>query len=125
MAGCTILIVDDDASQRLLLEQVLVGLQTRCAIVVAASAAEALEAVAAQAITLLITDYQMPEMTGLDLVAVLRKQNIRLPVIMISAYSRDDLRDSARRLAVDHFLVKPFSIDQLRHVAGMLLGEAA
>lgn len=125
VASCTILIVDDEANQRLFLEQALVSLHAKCAIIQAASAAEALEALASQVITLLITDYYMPLMTGIDLVAALRMQNNQVPVIMVSAYSLDDLQDSARRLSIDHFLVKPFSLDHLRHAASTLLSRAA
>jgi len=123
LATQTILIVDDETNQRLLLGQALATLELNCRIAYAASAAEALGCLAGGPVSLVITDYQMPAMTGLDLVATMRAEHDATPVIMISAYNLEDVQTIAQALQVEHFLVKPFPIERLRRLALALLSD--
>jgi CheY-like chemotaxis protein len=52
----------------------------------ASSAADALDCFAAQKFDLVVTDYKMPRMDGLELIERLRKQRADLPVILISGF---------------------------------------
>lgn len=125
LAAQTILIVDDEANQRLLLGEALSTLGTNCQVLRAASAAEALGYLAREAVSLLITDYQMPAMTGLELVASLRARESLTPVILISAYNLDEVQALARALQIEHVLVKPFPIQYLRRLAGAMLSSSS
>lgn len=56
---------------------------------------------------LIITDVKMPIMTGLEMIAEIRKEDGETPVIVITAYSDIDNMRSAIDLNVDRFLAKP------------------
>ena len=60
---------------------------------------------------MLITDVEMPSMTGPDLADLLRKHFPGLPVLFISGYTR--LMDEDAALEEEWFLTKPFSVDVL------------
>jgi two-component system response regulator YesN len=117
MTPRTILIVDDEANQRLMVEQALRALAFDWNISTAASGQEALEALALNAPDLIITDYHMPVMNGLDLIARVRERQIPSRIILITAYSSPELYDAAQRLQVDHYLTKPVPLTLLRRLA--------
>lgn len=79
-----ILLVDDNAHGLAARKNVLeeLGHQT----VTASSGVEALEYIATQKFTLVVTDYKMPRMDGLELIVRLRKHSPGLPVILISGF---------------------------------------
>lgn len=112
LAALDILIVDDDAPMRAVIERALRaagGARIRAA----ESAPHALAQLASQAADLIITDHQMPEMAGLEFVAALRA-DARLKharVLMISGYA--EIANNAP--GVDAVLIKPIE-------AGALLG---
>jgi len=79
-----ILLVDDNLSGLAARKAVLdeLGHKTRCV----SSAAEALELLAAQKFDLVVTDYKMPKMDGLELIRRIRKQEIQVPVVLLSGF---------------------------------------
>jgi len=121
MSPYSILIVDDEANQRLMLEQALRSLAYNWVISTAASGQEALEAIAVSAPDLIITDYNMPAMNGLDLIARVRERRLLARIILITAYSSSELYDAAQRLQIDHCLTKPVTLTLLRHLATSVL----
>jgi FixJ family two-component response regulator len=104
-----IAIVDDDESVRNAVHGVLksVGMTARTF----ASAEEFL--LAGQRSACLITDIQMPGMTGLELQAKLAEANNRIPVIFITAYGSAKTRTRAMGAGAVAFLEKPFDDDVL------------
>jgi two-component system, response regulator YesN len=125
MTPRSILIVDDEANQRLMVEQALRSLAFDCLISTAASGQEALESLALHLPDLIITDYHMPNMNGLDLIARVRERHIPSRIILITAYSSPELYDAAQRLQVDHYLTKPVPLTLLRSIAAGALDAAA
>ena len=123
MTARSILIVDDEANQRLMLEQALRTLADDWLISTAASGPEALEVLALQAPDLIITDYHMPMMNGLELIAQVRDRHVLSRVILITAYSSPELYDAAQRLNVDHYLTKPVPLTLLRRLASAALEQ--
>ena len=121
MAPHCILIVDDEANQRLMLEQALRALTCDWIISTAASGQEALESLAIRAPDLIITDYHMPAMNGLDLIARVRDRHALTRIILITAYSSPELCDAAQRLNVDHCLTKPVTLTLLRRLTTAVL----
>jgi CheY-like chemotaxis protein len=79
-----ILLVDDNANGLSARKSVLEELGHR--IVTAASGADALEQFDSHKFDLVVTDYKMPRMDGLELISRLRKQAPDLPIVMISGY---------------------------------------
>jgi two-component system, response regulator YesN len=120
-----ILIVDDEANQRLMVEQALRALAFDWTISTAASGQEALESLALHQPDLIITDYHMPIMNGLELVARVRERHIPSRIILITAYSSPELYDAAQKLQIDHYLTKPVPLTLLRRIATGTLDAAA
>lgn len=79
-----ILLVDDNANGLAARRSVLEELGHR--IVTANSGGDALEHFASHKFDLVITDYKMPKMDGLELISRLRKQSPELPIVLISGY---------------------------------------
>jgi signal transduction histidine kinase len=64
-------------------------------------------------INLVITDYSMPGMDGIELLENVRKNFGNLPVIIMTAYGRKDLVIQALRKRCDGYIEKPFTLIQL------------
>jgi sigma-B regulation protein RsbU (phosphoserine phosphatase) len=74
---------------------------------------EALQILADEAVDVLVTDIQMPGMSGLDLVGEIRKTQPALPIVMMTAHASFDYAVGALRHQVDEFLEKPISAAEL------------
>jgi DNA-binding response OmpR family regulator len=72
---------------------------------------------------LIISDVGMPGMSGLDVVAALRRVDQATPVILISGLGDAAARDRARRLGVSAFFDKPFELDELRTMVRRLVEQ--
>src|SRR6478609_4070697 len=79
----------------------------------AADAQAALRILADEAVDLMITDIQMPGMSGLELVAEIRKSQPALPIVMMTAHASVDYAVGALRHQVDEFLTKPVAAAEL------------
>lgn len=79
-----ILLVDDNAHGLSARKQVLEELGHR--VVTASSGAEALEQFGSHKFDLVVTDYKMPRMDGMELIVRLRKQSQELPIVLISGF---------------------------------------
>ncbi len=122
----TLLVVDDEAPNRDLLGRRLEHHGFR--VILASSGAEALEALAAQSFDLALLDVMMPEMSGLDVLAAVRRSLAwrELPVIMVTAKS--DSRDvvEALDLGADDYVTKPLDFPvTLARVRAQLTRAAA
>lgn len=108
-----VLIVDDEENVAVLLQHILARLEPDLELRVANSGAQALEFLSGERLDLLITDYQMPHMNGLELTATVRQRWPEVKIILMTAYSTPDIVDRAEKLAVDCYLTKPFSSQEL------------
>src|SRR5437764_6937508 len=106
-----VLIVDDDAGQRSLLDSFLKsqGFDT----VPVASGEDALEILRGQDISMMISDVRMPGMSGLETLRQARKEHSVLPVLLVTAYA--DIREAvgAMRDGAVNYLAKPIDLDEL------------
>jgi DNA-binding NtrC family response regulator len=106
-----ILIVDDDAGQRSLLHSFLrsQGFDT----VPVESGERALEVLRGGGVDMMISDVRMPGITGLETLRLARKEQITLPVLLVTAYA--DIRDAvgAMRDGAVNYLTKPIDLDEL------------
>lgn len=114
-----ILVVDDDIAMRRLIELILLSDGYR--VTAAASAAEALQVLAADTFDLLMMDLDMPVMGGRELFTLLRARGHSLPVMVVSAHGAEYAR---RELGADASLAKPFDIDQLTECVRILVARA-
>jgi diguanylate cyclase (GGDEF)-like protein len=111
-----ILVVDDEESIRSVLVQVLEaeGYQ----VTAAASGVEALQAYHADAHHLVITDIKMPNLSGIDLLIEIKKQNPDTEVVIITSHASLDTALSAIRHGAYDYILKPFEdIDLIAAVA--------
>jgi CheY-like chemotaxis protein len=117
-----VMIVDDVASNCALLERIVRN-KFGCDVITAANGKEALALLPSQMPNILLLDLMMPEMSGIELLQILRSSEEwkNLPVIIISAVSdRSMIRDVAL-LGISGYLLKPFSaIDVSERVAEAL-----
>ena len=122
--GLRILTVEDESAVAQLLALVLCG--PNCKVSAAGDGAEALAkiAAAAQPFDIIITDHQMPRVTGLELVRQLRAQNFGGKIVVLSAFLNEDNTRAYEALGVDLLLAKPFDMNELRHAIEILADEA-
>jgi FixJ family two-component response regulator len=106
-----IFLIDDDESMRTVLKGMLefLGFQ----VYVYASAIEFLKISMKAAPAVIITDMQMPDMSGVELQAELLKRGRQIPIIFISGESTLPETISAMKQGAIEFLLKPFERDQL------------
>ena len=106
-----IAIVDDDEYVRQATGGLLRSLGYRIATF--ATAEKFLNSGQLQEISCLITDVQMPGMSGLELQARLKAEAHRIPVIVMTAFPDDSVCDRATQQGASCFLTKPFSQETL------------
>ena len=114
-----ILAVDDDGLVRKTLEILLreAGYEPT----VASGGQEALGFLVQRHFDLLITDIRMPGMDGLQVIQAVRDycremKKHPIPEIVLTAYNDDAVKESATRLGVREFILKPFKIDEFLKV---------
>ena len=70
---------------------------------------------------LILTDYKLPGMTGLEMLQIIRRQNSIIPVIMMTAFGTIENAVEAMKAGAADFLPKPFSLDHLTTVVNKAL----
>lgn len=113
-AALKILVVDDDEDLRGLLTVLLEAGGLR--VLAVESAEEALARMESEAISLLILDWNLPRMSGIDLCRRLRAQpnSTRLPILFLTAHSEAADVEEAFESGADDYLAKPFRAPELR-----------
>jgi two-component system chemotaxis response regulator CheY len=71
---------------------------------------------------LVISDWNMEPMTGLDLLKNVRAQNNPIPFIMVTAESKTENILAAKQAGVNNYIVKPFSAETLKTKISAVLG---
>ena len=74
-------------------------------------------------VILILSDINMPGMTGIDLLKQVKRYWPQLPVAMITAYGDDKNRNSAFEIGAAHFLTKPLDFDELRTIISKMLAS--
>ena len=113
LTGTTVLLVEDDLDN---LELLAICLESEGAHVLqAASVASALALSMTPRIDILISDLELPDGDGSNLLGQLRSREgwARLPAIAVSGYSQAQWRARATTSGFNHYAIKPFSIDSL------------
>jgi DNA-binding NtrC family response regulator len=107
-----ILVVEDEEKLRRVIELQLVS--TGFEVDKAGTAEEGLRVV--DRADLVLTDLKLPQMDGLKFLALIRRQNSLVPVIMMTAYGSVETAVEAMKSGATDFLLKPFSLDHLMQV---------
>ena len=106
-----ILVVDDQASNRNILRQELT--HRGYAVETANDGPEALGKVESSRPDLIILDYMMPNMSGLDVLKELRNRENDIPVVMITAYGTVDRAVQAMKEGAYDFITRPFEPEHI------------
>jgi putative two-component system response regulator len=105
----TIISIDDNTVNLLLIEALtkeMVGIEVKSF----TSAKEGLGYLAYNSVDIILTDYMMPEMHGIDFIKTLRRTNTDVPVVMITAVTDDkQLKIDALEAGATEFLNKPLN----------------
>ena len=110
-AVLSLLIVDDEVSTRNLCRDVAtgVGLQVH----VASTTEQALEILELHPIDIVVTDLQIPQIGGLELIKRIRADNPEIAVIVLTQYGTIETAIEATRLGATDFVTKPFHVAEL------------
>jgi two-component system chemotaxis response regulator CheY len=108
-----VLVADDSGIMRKIIIRSLnsVGVSD---IVEAADGQEAINAYNSNDIDLILTDWNMPNKSGLDVVTEIRGQGSTVPIIMVTTEAQKGQVIAAIQAGVSDYLTKPFEADDLR-----------
>ncbi|QLR44003.1 acetoacetate metabolism transcriptional regulator AtoC [Enterobacter sp. RHBSTW-00994] len=109
-----ILIVDDEDNVRRMLATAfsLLGHETHCA----SNGQAALNLFSDTRPDVVVMDIRMPELNGIDALKVMRTQQPRVPVILMTAYAEVETAVEALRCGAFDYVIKPFDLDELNLV---------
>ncbi|HJT00814.1 MAG TPA: sigma-54 dependent transcriptional regulator [Terriglobales bacterium] len=106
-----ILIVEDEAKMRRLLELNLgeQGFTTHAV----ADAEAGLKLLGQEKVDLVVTDFRLPGMNGLEFLQAIKRVNASLPVVMMTAYGSVESAVEAMKLGASDYVLKPFSLEEM------------
>ncbi|CAH2031529.1 sigma-54-dependent transcriptional regulator [Trichlorobacter ammonificans] len=107
-----VLIVDDELSMREFLSILLE--REGYEVLTAADAATALSRLASNRIDLVISDVQMPGLSGLELLASIKQQTPDTAVLLVTAFSTAEQAVEAMKLGAYDYLAKPFKVEEIK-----------
>ena len=121
-----VLVVDDSAAMRAFVRSALEtsGVEGQdVEVIEATSGFDALRLLPRHRFDLVVTDINMPDINGLELIRFVRESehHRRVPLLIISTQSSDRDRSRALALGADGFLAKPFTPEALRGAAARSL----
>lgn len=108
----TILHVDDEASIGLILQDTLERAGHRA--VGAQSVPEALQILAQEEVDLIISDYRMPGLTGLEFLSLLAREGYDIPLIMLTGYASIEHAVASIKAGAVDYITKPIRPEQLK-----------
>ncbi|MCP5006966.1 MAG: response regulator [Planctomycetes bacterium] len=119
-----VLLVDDSAVMRKIIQRNIKesGLIVE-EFVEAGDGTQALDKVNATELDLILCDWNMPNMSGIEFVKTLRSLNLpkEVPVVMVTTEGSDAKKTEAKESGANDYITKPFTADQLRDTLGKYL----
>jgi two-component system, chemotaxis family, chemotaxis protein CheY len=117
-----ILVVDDSKAMRMIVRRTLRMAGFHVEVKEASSGVEALQTVKSEPIDLVLCDWNMPEMNGLQLLEQLRTQGNKVKFGFVTSESSVDMRTAAGNAGALFVITKPFTADGFRTVLQPILG---
>lgn len=118
--GWRVLVVDDEVRYGELLRRVLE--RDGFAVTAVDNGEAATELLLAGKVDLLVTDLQMPGLTGADLTELARRLP-RAPQVLVVTAQKGMIEEAGRRIQGTHCLLKPFTLEDFRAKIGVLTGK--
>jgi len=113
MAQKTILVADDDASIRSLLQQLLVD--QGYSVLEAATGTEVVQQVGQASPDLVIMDVRMPELDGIEALQKVKTLSPKTNVLIMTAFGSSNFAIKAMELGAFDYITKPFELDKISH----------
>jgi two-component system response regulator RpfG len=112
----TILIIDDQLTSRQILQQLVSSIEENLTVKAFADPVEALKWTESNSFNLVLTDYKMPEMNGIEFIKRLRSNPAftHIPVIMVTSIEDKNIRYEALEVGATDFLMKPVDHHECR-----------
>jgi len=106
-----LLIIDDSTVNNIILQSLLedMGYEVNTAL----NAEDALKIINEFSPDLILLDLMMPEVSGFDLLKRFRKEQVNIPVVIVSAFSGDEYKRKAKELGARDYLLKPVDKENL------------
>jgi two-component system chemotaxis response regulator CheY len=110
-----VLVVDDFATMRKIVKNVLKQINIEN-VVEAENGKHALNVLKSEDVDLIISDWMMPEMTGIEFLKACKDddEKKKIPFIMVTAEGQKESVMEAIKTGVDNYIVKPFTPDKLK-----------
>lgn len=123
-AAIKVMVVDDQTSMRAMIRRSLQDLGFRD-VRDKAKPTEALDAIRADRVHLIISDYNMPDMNGLEFLGAVRADPIigKTVFIMLTGSADREIVQQAAALGVNNYVVKPFAPATLKEKIERVFGE--
>lgn len=118
------LVVDDSMTIRRIVIKAL-GIAGIAEATEAGDGVEAMSAAQADQFDLILLDWNMPKMSGIDTLRALRQAGNKTPVIMVTTEAEKSRVIEAIKMGANDYLIKPFSPDQLAEKVRNLMGSPA
>lgn len=120
------LVVDDFSTMR----RIISGLLRQCGVVrilEAEDGVQALRTIEGHSVDFVVSDWNMPNMTGIDLLKTLRAHPkfSRMPVLLVTAEGKKENIVEAAQAGADGYIVKPFTQDVLQEKVTRILSRHA
>lgn len=120
-----VLVVDDFTTMRKIVKNVLKQINIEN-VVEADNGKNALNVLMNEEIDLIISDWMMPEMTGIEFLKVCKKddEKKKIPFIMVTTEGQYDSVKEAIQSGVDNYIAKPFTSDRLKEAIDIACARA-
>ncbi|PSF05108.1 response regulator [Marinobacter fuscus] len=117
------LILEDDDLFAELLETVIAGLRPGIRVTVASGFQEAARLVREQSFNLVVTDWNLPDGSGLDLVKQIRAEDMQLPIVIVSGRADRESVLRAAHYGINGYITKPLDVRLLHKRLSELLAD--
>ncbi len=118
-----ILLVDDSRTMRVILQRAIRQAGYRSLDVAEAeNGAQAINALRGKSPKLVLSDWNMPEMSGLDFLKQLRSEQNQVPFGFVTSETSPDMRKLAMQAGATFMLSKPFTPDDIQDALAPILG---
>ncbi|HPN37449.1 MAG TPA: PAS domain S-box protein [Melioribacteraceae bacterium] len=116
ISSSNILLVDDVSTDRILYAKLLKSLLPNYNIIEAADGKEAIDKIKQYNPAIIITDHQMPEMSGLELIKAVYSSKIKFkpPFILLSMYLDNNLTEEYKNLGIEFTFTKPVNLTSFK-----------
>lgn len=120
--GMNVLVIDDSSVMRKMITRALRQCDLDATVAAeAGNGLEGLEALGGQAFDLVLCDWNMPEMDGLQFIKEARKSS-KTPIVMLTTESSRERVMEAMEAGADGYVTKPFTPEKLTEKLSLILG---